>query len=260
MGYIEFEVASGAGLLRFSGPKSLNALSSDAIEESLKFFEGLAKRATPDAERDMCALVLTGTGKAFIAGADLGEMVKMGPLEAKEFSDKGSKLMAEIERFPLPVIVAMNGYALGGGLELALAADFIYASSDARVGFPEVTLGLLPGFGGITRLSRRIGFSKAKELIFTGRVLDARAALDAGVIDQVFSPSELMPAVMETVAAIASAGRWAVRGAKELAGRLIQHDSSHFVHEAESFGALFSRDEPIEGMKAFLEKRKPNWK
>ena len=183
----------------------------------------------------------------------------MGPAEAARFSEKGNRIMAKIEQFPVPVIAAINGCALGGGLELALAADFIYASSLAKIGFPEVTLGLVPGFGGIQRLCDRVGAGKAKELIYTGRVVDAHRALEMGIVNCVFGPDELLSRAMETAAAIAGAGRHAVRNAKEQANRRLGRSNESAASEVESFGRLFLRNEPIEGLTAFLEKRKPRW-
>jgi enoyl-CoA hydratase len=259
MGFIRFEIKDGAGLVRFCKPESMNALSCDAVDESLEFFEGLGQKITRGIEREVCALVLTGEGKAFIAGADIKEMSQMGPSEATRFSEKGNRLMAAIEQFPIPVLAAINGHALGGGLELALSADFIYASSIAKIGLPEVTLGIVPGFGGVQRLSARIGSARAKELIYTGRVVDARCALEMGIVNCVFEPDELLPRSMETATAIAVAGRRAVRSAKEQANRRLQNNTASPVSDAESFGLLFSGYEPIEGMRAFLEKRKPQW-
>ncbi len=259
MGFIRFEMKDGAGLVRFCKPESMNALSCDAVDESLKFFEELGQKITSGIEQDVYALVLTGEGKAFIAGADIKEMSQMRTAEATRFSEKGNKLMAEIEQFPIPVIAAINGYALGGGLELALAADFIYASSIAKVGLPEVTLGIVPGFGGIQRLSARIGSARAKELIYTGRVVDAHLALEMGIVNRVFEPDELIPRTMETATAIAAAGRRAVRSAKEQANRRLQSNNASALSDAESFGLLFSWREPTDGMTAFLEKRKPTW-
>jgi enoyl-CoA hydratase len=259
MAFIHFEKKDDAGIVRFSNPESMNAFSCDAIDESLAFFEELGQRIEAGIERDVRALILTGEGKAFIAGANIKEMCQMGPAEATRFSEKGSRLMAVVEKFPVPVIAAINGYALGGGFELALAADFIYASSLAKIGLPEVTLGIVPGFGGIQRLCARVGSAKAKELIYTGHVVDAHRAFEMGIVNAVFEPDELLPRAMETAAAIAAAGRMAVRNAKQHANQILGGSHESAPSEAESFGLLFSGKEPIEGLKAFLEKRKPRW-
>ncbi len=263
MGYIRYEVQGEVGIVTFSRPEALNALSVAGIQESLGFFgelgRGLAGERTPAS--GIQALVLTGAGKAFIAGADVKEMSGMSREEASGFSAQGNRLIIEIERLPVPVIAAVNGYALGGGFEVALAADFIYASPGARMGLPEVTLGIIPGFGGVRRLGRRIGAARAKELVYTGRQITAQEALELGIVNRLVAPPEdLLSRALQTAASLGKAGRLALRAAKRhFEDCLLLGAEEAAAVEAERFGALFAGQEPAEGMTALLEKRQPSW-
>jgi enoyl-CoA hydratase len=260
MGYIVYERKAQAGLVTFSRPKALNALSGPGIEESLRFFEDLARELSEGTEPTVGAVVLTGAGKAFIAGADVREMSAMSPQEAALFSARGNKLMVLIERLPVPVIAAVNGYALGGGFEIALAADFIYASSGARMGLPEVSLGIIPGFGGLRRLCQRIGTARAKELVYTARQVTAQEAFELGIVNRVVAPEHLLSETLETAAAMGNAGPQALRAAKRHACECLLLDPEQAAAaEAERFGELFAGSEPVEGMTALLEKREPTW-
>jgi enoyl-CoA hydratase len=260
MAYINYEQKDGVGIVTFSRPEALNALSAAGIAESLQFFEGLGKRLSAADAPEVHAVLLTGAGKAFIAGADVKEMSLMNPAEAARFSQQGNRLMSEIERLPIPVIAAVNGYALGGGFEVALAADFIYAATDAKLGLPEVTLGIIPGFGGVRRLSWRIGIAKAKELIYTGRLVTAQEAFELGIVSRVVALEGLLDQARQTAALIGNAGPLALQAAKRLANECILLDASAAAAvEAERFGALFAGSEPSERMHALLEKRKPGW-
>jgi enoyl-CoA hydratase len=238
----------------------MNALSSLAIAQAMNFFEDLQQCITRGTDGDLRALILTGAGKAFIAGADVKEMSAMGPAEAAAFSAKGSALMLLIECFPVPILAAVNGYCLGGGFELALSADFICATANAKFAFPEVTLGIIPGFGGAARLANRIGPARARELLYTGRLFDAEEALRIGVANQVVKPAALLEASMETIALMSKAGPRALKEAKsnlrECAGLDPQ---SAAALESRRFGQLFAGDEPREGLGAFLQKRSPKW-
>ena len=260
MGYIRYENKEGVGLVTFSRPEALNALSPAGIEESLRFFEDLGGKLCGDEPPPLKAVVLTGAGKAFIAGADVKEMSGMSPQQASAFSARGNRLMNLIERLPVPVIAAVNGYALGGGFEIALAADFLYAASGAKLGLPEVTLGIIPGFGGVRRLCRRIGVARAKELVFTGRLVTAEEAFQLGIANRLAAPEALLDQALQTAALIGSAAPAAVRAAKRHAEECLLLDAeASAAEEAERFGALFAGAEPAEGMAALLEKRKPIW-
>ena len=217
-------------------------------------------RTKPDA--DVKAVVITGAGeKAFVAGANIKEMAAMNAFEGHQFGLKGQRVMMLIEKMSKPVIAAVNGFALGGGLELALACDFIYASEKAKVGFPEVTLGIMPGFGGTQNLSRLIGPNKANELIFTGRMITARKACEWGIVNEVFSPEELLPKAKETAVAIAKVGTLGVAYAKDaIVNGLNMVREDGFRYEASLFGVLFATEDQREGMGAFVEKRKAEFK
>jgi enoyl-CoA hydratase len=260
MGYISYERKDGVGLVTFSRPEALNALSPAGIEESLRFFEDLAGKLSADASPPLRAVVLTGAGKAFIAGADVKEMLGMSPPQASAFSRLGNRLMNLIERLPVPVIAAVNGYALGGGFEIALAADFLYASAGAKLGLPEVTLGIIPGFGGVRRLCLRIGVARAKELVYTGRLVTAEEAFQLGIANRLAAPEALLDLALQTAALIGSAAPAAVRAAKNHTAECVLLDAeAAAAAEAERFGALFAGGQPAEGMSALLEKRKPAW-
>jgi enoyl-CoA hydratase len=232
-------------------PKALNALNIETVGELL--------RQTTELEIDdqVRVVILTGAGeKAFVAGADIAEMQDMGPRDAHRFAETGQALMAAIEASHKVWIAAVNGFALGGGCELALACDFIYMASSAKIGQPEVNLGVIPGFGGTQRLLRRVGIAKARELIFTGDALGAEEALRIGLADAVVAPAELLPKAHETAKKIATKGPLAIAEAKRamLEGQALPLDQACSL-EAHTFASLFDTTDQKEGMKAFLEKR-----
>jgi len=245
------ENENGMVTLTINRPQVLNALNSELLGE-LGF-------ALCQLEQDSNAkvIIITGAGeKAFVAGADIREMADMTAYEAHAFALKGQQVMMAMEKMKTPVISAVNGFALGGGLELALAADFIYASAKARLGFPEVTLGIMPGFGGTQNLARLIGPSRAKELIFTGRMIGADKALAWGIVNEVFAPEELLAKARETAAAIAAVGPLGVAAAKDaIANGLNMGKEDGYRYEAALFGVLFGTADQKEGMGAFVEKR-----
>jgi len=250
------EISDGVALLIINSPRTLNALNSEVLGE----LECALYELNLDAA--VKAVVLTGAGeKAFVAGADIKEMSAMNSLEGHRFGLKGQRVMLLIEKMTKPVIAAVNGYALGGGLELALACDFIYASTGAKVGFPEVTLGIMPGFGGTQNLPRLIGPNRANELIFTGRIIDAAKAAAWGIVNEVFPPEELLAKAKEAAALIAGMGALGVAYAKDaIANGLNMTKEDGFRYEASLFGVLFATEDQKEGMGAFVEKRKAAFK
>jgi enoyl-CoA hydratase len=258
MPYIRYEEADGVGIATFSRPEARNALSIEAVEESIGFFTELGERI--GRREGPRALLLTGAGKAFVAGADVKEMAEMDRDRARRFSLRGNYLMSRIESLPVPVIAAVNGYALGGGLELALAADFIYAAADARLGAPELSLGLMPGFGGIRRLCLRVGLARAKALVFSASPLGAEEALGIGLVDKVTAPGELAGLCLRAAREFLRSGPAALGAAKLHARECLSLGAEACaLVEAERFGALFEGVEPAEGLGAFLGKRRPSW-
>jgi len=250
------ETNNGVAQLTINSPQTLNALNSAALDEIECALYEL------DRDNDVKAVILTGAGeKAFVAGADIKEMAAMNAYAGRQFALKGQRVMLMMEKMNKPVIAAVNGYALGGGLELALACDFIYASEKARLGFPEVTLGIIPGFGGTQNLARRCGEARAKELIFTGKMINADRAAEWGIVNEVYAPEELTSKVLDTAASIAAVGALGVASAKNsIANGLNMGKEDGFRYEASLFGVLFATEDQKEGMGAFLEKRKAEFK
>jgi enoyl-CoA hydratase len=234
-------------------PDKLNALNARLVAELTHAVHHL-RFAKQDAPR---VVILTGAGKAFVAGGDIGTMATMSAHEATQFSEAGHRLCYQIEMAPFPVIAAINGFALGGGCELLLACDFAFAADHAKLGQPEVNLGVIPGFGGTQRLVRRVGVAKARELIYTGDIISAEEALRIGLVNGVFPAAELLPRVREVADRIASKGPLAIAAAKRvmLRGADIELACANEL-EAQAFGVLFGTADQREGMGAFLEKRK----
>ena len=246
------ETIGGVATLTVNRPQSLNALNNEVLGE----LECALYELNMDA--GIKAVVVTGAGeKAFVAGADIKEMAQMSSFEGHAFAQKGQRVMLLMEEMKKPVIAAVNGFALGGGLELALACDFIYASHKAKVGFPEVTLGIMPGFGGTQNLARLIGPNRANEMIFTGRMLDADKAYAWGIVNEVFPPEELLAKAQETARTIAQVGTLGVAYAKDaITNGLNMGKEDGFRYEASLFGVLFATEDQREGMGAFVEKRR----
>jgi enoyl-CoA hydratase len=236
-------------------PEKLNALNARVIGELLRAFVDLDGGQQGESIR---AAVLTGAGKAFIAGADIAEMATMTTPDAKRFSDLGQRLCALIETVSFPVIAAVNGFALGGGCEIALACDFIYAAEGAKLGQPEVTLGVTPGFGGTQRLLRRVGIARARELVYTGDMISAQQALDMGLVNAVVPAGELMLRARDIALKIAARGPLAVSAAKRI---MLRGEGVDLVNacelEAQTFSSLFGTEDQKAGMRAFLDKSKP---
>jgi enoyl-CoA hydratase len=247
---VTVERESQIAIVTIRRPEKLNALDPATVASLLDAFRELSTLSPPR------AVVFTGEGKAFIAGADIAAMANMSPVEARRFATHGHALGAAIENAPFPVIAAVNGFALGGGCELALACDFIYASDKAKLGQPEVKLGVIPGFGGTQRLARRVGIAMARELTYTGDMIGADAALRIGLVNAVFAPEELMPKAVECAKKIAQNGPLAVEAAKRVLLRGEEADLAAANElELQAFAALFTSADQREGMQAFVEKR-----
>jgi enoyl-CoA hydratase len=207
-------------------------------------------------------VVLTGAGeKAFAAGADIKYMSGLGVTEAKEWGALGHEVTRLLETMRKPTIAAVNGFALGGGCELALACDIRYAASSAKLGQPEINLGIIPGWGGTQRLARAAGVGFAKELILTGRTVDADEALRRGLVEALFEPAELMEKTLERARQLASKSPLALAAAKAAVNRAFQGEhANNLEHEAESFGDLFGSEDAKEGLAAFVQKREPTFR
>jgi enoyl-CoA hydratase len=253
---ILLEVAGGVATLTVNRPDKLNALDSATLTEMEQAFEHCR---TSESVR---ALIVTGAGeKAFVAGADIRELAQMNPLGAKELAYRGQQVLARVEHMGKPTVAMINGFALGGGLELALACNLRTASTGARFGLPEVSLGIIPGYGGTQRLSRVAGPAVAREWILTGDQFSAEEAHRVGVVNRLFAPPELRAGTMKLVESILSRGPVAVRFAIEAINRgsnIPQREGE--ILECDLFGLAASTEDMREGMAAFLEKRKPSFK
>lgn len=247
---------NGIFIIQISRPDALNALNVETLHElKAAFF-------TAEKDKTIKTVILTGEGeKSFIAGADISEMAQKSIKEGTLFSQLGQELTKTIELMPKPSIAAVNGFALGGGLEFAMCCDFILASENAVFGLPEVSLGVLPGFGGTLRLPRFVGFPKAKEMIFTGQKIKADEALRIGLVNQVYALNGFMDKVMEMALKINSNSYPAVVASKRLLNEFSETIglNNKLDAEAHEFGLLFTTPNQREGMNAFLEKRKPNF-
>lgn len=246
---------NGICTVTINNPESLNALNSRIIHELGNVFDNIAQ------DYDIKVVIITGAGRAFVAGADISEMSVMDPVQAKEFGLKGSSLFRKIEKLPIPVIAAVNGFALGGGCELAISCDIRVASEKAKFGQPEVSLGITPGFSGTVRLQKIVGIAVAKELIFTGRIIDSEEALRVGLVNFVVPAEELLNKAQEIALKIAANAPQAVRLAKESINLASETDTdSGLAIESNLFGLCFSTKDQKEGMEAFLAKIKPEFK
>ncbi len=250
---IRLDVDGALAVLTIDRPKALNALNSKTIGELEDALNTLGSGVR--------ALILTGGGeKAFVAGADISEMAQLTDAQAREFAAAGHRTLLKLEELGIPTLAAVNGFALGGGTELALACDLIYASEKAVFGLPEVTLGVIPGFGGTQRLTRLVGKARAKELIFTGGKVDAAKAKEIGLALEVLPGDKLLEHCKAVAAKILKVGPLAVSKAK----RVIESGADADLHaalevERQGFAALFGSEDQKEGMKAFLEKRPANF-
>jgi enoyl-CoA hydratase len=250
------QVDAGIATITFNRPKALNALNQALLAEFSNALDDVA------ADEGIRVLILTGGGeKAFVAGADIGELATFNTLQAKHFSTAGHAIIAKLQELPIAVIAAVNGFALGGGSEIALACDFIYAADTAKFGLPEINLGLIPGFGGTQRLPRLIGANRAKELIFTGKMLTAAEADQVGLVNKVVPAATLMEEVLKTAQEIAAKGRVALRAVKQAINKGLNVDLvSGCLMEVDAFAIALASPDAKEGTAAFLEKRKPEFK
>ena len=236
--------------LTMNRPEALNALNSAVLGA----LESAVEEA--NADDDVYVIVITGAGRSFVAGADIGEMKDYNAVQGQAFGARGNGVFLAIERGAKPVIAAVNGFALGGGCELAMACDIRIASEKAKFGQPEVGLGITPGFGGTQRLPRLVGLSNAMELLFTGRRIDAAEALRIGLVSAVYPPEELMPKAAELASAIARQPQIAVRQIKQCVRKGMQADlDTALAFEAGAFGLCFSTEDQKDSMTAFTEKR-----
>jgi enoyl-CoA hydratase len=251
MEYINYEENEAIAIITINREKALNALNSQVLAELDQTLDNI------DLDKIRC-LVLTGAGeKSFVAGADIGEMSSLSKAEGADFSRKGNKVFRRLETFPIPVIAAVNGFALGGGNELAMSCDIRLCSENAVFGQPEVGLGITPGFGGTQRLARLVGAGMAKQLIFTGRNIKADEAYRIGLVNAVYPAAELLEAAEKMAAGIAKNAPIAVRNSKKAINDGLDVDmDTALVVEEKMFGDCFETADQKEGMTAFMEKRK----
>ena len=248
---ILWRVEDGVGIATMNRPRALHALDTRAVREiGLLLGEG-------DADRPLRALILTGSGeKAFVGGADIAGVSALTPLDARRFAEAGQRTFERLEALSIPTIAAVNGFALGGGCELAMACDLIYASEKARFGQPEVNLGIIPGFGGTQRLQRRVGPARAMEMILTGDMADAATAKAWGLVLEVLPPEKLLEYALAQARKIASRGPGATAAAKRILRCTAQPQlAAGQEMEADAFGMLFGTADGREGLQAFVEKR-----
>ncbi len=250
---VKFEVENEVGIATLNRPEKLNALDTEMRKELARVIE--------EAERSVRVLIITGSGKAFAAGADINELLKRDPIAAINAAKLGTELFTKIEELDIPVIAAVNGYALGGGCELAMACDIRIASEKARFGQPEINLGIIPGAGGTQRLPRLVGLGMAKKLVLTGEIIDAHEALRIGLVDEVVEQDRLMERAKEVARKIVEKSPLAIKIAKRaLNASMNMPLREGLKYELSLFAILFASEDAKEGMRAFLEKRKPEFK
>ena len=253
---ILYQVEEGIARITFNRPKALNALNNALLNELDCALDGI------DADEDIRVLVLTGAGeKSFVAGADITEINTLTTIQAKHFATLGHRIIGKLQKLSIPVIAAVNGFALGGGSEMALACDFIYASENAKFGLPEINLGVIPGFGGTQRLTRLVGKNMAKEMIFTGKMLPAADAKEIGMVNKVVPPEALMDETIKTARLIATKGKVSLKMAKQVinTGSEVDLPTANQM-EIDAFALCIASEDAKEGTTAFLEKRKAEFK
>lgn len=247
---IHYEKQDNIAIVTINRPEALNALNSTVITNLEQVV------TTLENDRDIRCMILTGAGRSFVAGTDIGEQCSLDLDGGRRWGQRGSALMRRIEKLEFPTIAAVNGFALGGGCELALSCDIILASEKAKFGQPEVGLGITPGFSGTQRLPRRVGIAKAKELIFSGRMIEADEAKEIGLVNVVYAPEALMDGALEMAKSFAKNAPIAVKYAKACIDRGMQMDiDGGIACENELFAMCFATADQKEGMGAFLEKR-----
>ncbi len=255
MEFVKYQKEGPVGQITIDRQNALNALNSQVLDELQETLNGIRE------DQELCSLIVTGAGeRAFVAGADIKEIQSLEKSAAVEFARKGQSIFTQIENLKIPSICAVNGFALGGGLELAMSCDFIFASEKAKFGLPEVTLGLIPGFGGTQRLIRFVGAAKAKEISFSGKHYRAEEAHRIGLVNQVFAPQDLLPEAKSIAHAIAEQAPFAVQACKRaihFADTANIEEGQEF--EAKSFAELFSTKDLQTGLQAFIDKKKPSF-
>ena len=250
MSFVKFEKQGNVAVLTIDRPEALNALNSQVLCDLD------AAISQVEADDEVRVVVLTGAGRSFVAGADIGEMVNFSAIDGKKFGVHGGSIFLRLENLSKPVIAAINGFALGGGCELAMACGIRIASEKAKFGQPEVGLGITPGFGGTQRLARIVGVSNAMELILTAKNINAQKAKEIGLVSHVYPPEELMDKAMELANAICANAQIAVCESKRCIRMGMQTDiNTGSAFEAEAFGVTCGTEDKNEGMGAFLEKR-----
>jgi enoyl-CoA hydratase len=248
------DLESGILTITINRPDKLNALNNQVFNDLDAVLDDVYKNS------EIKCSIITGAGtKAFVAGADISEFLELSLSEATKLSTRGHRVFDKIENSPKPIIAAVNGFALGGGCELALACHFIYASENAKFGQPEVNLGLIPGYGGTQRLTQLIGRNRSMELLMSGNMLSAKEAMDCGVVNKVFSPEELLPKTKEILLLIQTKAPIAVAKVIECVNNF-DHTQQGYDLEIKKFAECFATKDAKEGAAAFLEKRKPNFK
>lgn len=245
---------NGIFILTINRPDKLNALNKEVLSDLNKVLDEIEMNA------EIRSAIITGAGsKAFVAGADISEFVSLEDSKAEKLAKKGQGVFNKIENCPKPIVAAVNGFALGGGCELALACHFIYASENAKFGQPEVNLGLIPGYGGTQRLTQILGRNRSMELLMSGNMITAKEAEQYGMVNKVTSPEELLPKCKEILTTIQSKAPVAVSKVIECVNNF-DHTQQGYDFEIEKFGECFQTEDMKEGTTAFLEKRKPNFK
>ena len=248
-GFVKYELRGHVAVVTIDRPEAMNALNTAVLSDLAAVLDELEK------SEEVYVLVLTGAGRAFVAGADIAEMRDYGAVEGQAFSDAGNALFLRIENFPKPVIAAVNGYALGGGCELAMACDIRIAGENARFGQPEVGLGITPGFGGTQRLARLVGSGRAMELILSAKTIGAAEAKEIGLVNEVAAQDALLDTALALADTIASKAQIAVRAAKRCIRRGLQTDiATASSYEALAFGVCCATEDQFNAMDAFLRK------
>jgi enoyl-CoA hydratase len=253
---IIFKIEEQIATITFNRPEVLNALNEASLKEFSHAIDNVAENG------DISVLILTGAGdKSFVAGADITEFLTFNALKAKLFSEMGHSIVNKLQEMPIPVIAAVNGFALGGGCEVVIACDFIYASENAMFGLPEINLGIIPGFGGTQRLPRLIGKNRAKEMIFTGKMVPAAEAQTMGLVNKVCAQDELMDDVLNVAKIIVAKGKVSLRAAKQAINTGMDVDLKTGCRiEIDAFAICLASPDAKEGTQAFLEKREADFK